>query len=236
MLGIALDIVLLVILLVCIMVAAKRGFVLSLLEFAGFFLAGICALYLSGLIAPALYDRFFAQSVTQAIASQLPDLSGAATAAQQAQAVLQGLPDTVVQFAASFGINTASLTQKIGAADISGAALAQTLSESVAKPIVTALCRIVLFVVLILVLGIVFRILAAVIDRICRLPVLRTANAALGGVFGALKGLLVVLVAGVALQLLANLFGTPGSSFYEAVETSFILGIIRDILPVTGIV
>lgn len=233
--GLALDFAFLAVLILCIVIAAKRGFVLSLMEFAGFFLAGACALYLSGLIAPVLYDRFFAERVTQAIAAQLPDLSGAASAAQQAQAVLQGLPDTVVRFAASFGLDTVALTQKIASADVSGAALAQTLADSIAKPIVTLLCRLVLFVVLILLLGVVFRILASVIDHFCRLPVLRTANAALGGVFGALRGLLVVFVLGVALQLAANLFGTPGTPFHETVENSFVVGMIRDILPVSGI-
>lgn len=233
--GLVLDFALLAVLLLCIVVAAKRGFVLSLMEFAGFFLAGACALYLSGLIAPMLYETFFAQRVTQAIAAQLPELTGAATAAQQAQAVLQGLPDVVVQFAASFGIDTAALAEKILSADVSGAALARALSDSIARPVVTLLCRLALFVALILVLGVVFRILASVIDHFCKLPVLRSANAALGGAFGALKGLLVVFVAGVALQLAANLFGTPGSSFNDIVENSFIMGMIRDILPVSNL-
>lgn len=232
--GLVLDAAFFVVLLLCIAVAAKRGFVLSVMEFIGFFLAGACALYLSGLVAPALYDRFFAQSVEQAIASQLPDLTGAATAAQQAQAVLQGLPDAVAQLAASFGIDTASLAQRIASADVSGAALAQTLADSIARPIVTLVCRLALFLILILVLGVLFRVLAAVIDRFCRLPILRTANAALGGVFGALKGLLVLLVAGVALQLAAGLFGEPGSAFSKTVEASFVMGMIRDLIPLPG--
>lgn len=233
--GLLLDFALLAVLLLCIVAAAKRGFVLSLMEFAGFFLAGACALYLSGLIAPMLYETFFAQRVTQAIATQLPELTGAATAAQQAQTVLQGLPGVVVQFAASFGIDTAALAEKILSADVSGAALARALSDSIARPVVTLLCRLALFVALILVLGVVFRILASVIDHFCKLPVLRSANAALGGAFGALKGLLVVFVAGVALQLAANLFGTPGSSINDIVENSFIVGMIRDILPVSNL-
>lgn len=56
--GLVLDFAFFAVLLVCIIVAAKRGFVLSLLELVGFFLAGACALSLSGLIAPAIYDRF----------------------------------------------------------------------------------------------------------------------------------------------------------------------------------
>lgn len=219
--GLVLDFAFFAVLLVCIIVAAKRGFVLSLLELVGFFLAGACALSLSGLIAPAIYDRFFAQQVTQAIAARLPDLSGAATAAQQAHAALQSLPDVITQFAASLGIDTA--------------ALAQTLADSIARPLVTLLCRLVLFVGLILIFGILFRILAAVIDRFFHLPVLRTANAALGGVMGALKGLLVVLVAGVALQLAANLFASPGAAFQQTVESSFVMGMVRELLPVSGI-
>lgn len=74
-LGLVLDFAFFAVLLVCIIVAAKRGFVLSLMELVGFFLAGACALSLSGLIAPEIYDRFFAQQVTQAIAARLPDLS-----------------------------------------------------------------------------------------------------------------------------------------------------------------
>ena len=185
-LGLVLDFAFFAVLLVCIIVAAKRGFVLSLMELVGFFLAGACALSLSGLIAPEIYDRFFAQQVTQAIAARLPDLSGAATAAQQAHAALESLPDVIAQFAASLGIDTAALAQKILSADLSGAALAQTLADSIARPLVTLLCRLALFVGLILIFGILFRILAAVIDRFFHLPVLRTANAALGGVFAVL--------------------------------------------------
>ena len=111
--GLVLDFAFFAVLLVCIIVAAKRGFVLSLMELVGFFLAGACALSLSGLIAPEIYDRFFAQQVTQAIAARLPDLSGAATAAQQAHAALESLPDVIAQFAASLGIDTAALAQKI---------------------------------------------------------------------------------------------------------------------------
>ena len=199
------------------------------------FLAGACALSLSGLIAPEIYDRFFAQQVTQAIAARLPDLSGAATAAQQAHAALESLPDVIAQFAASLGIDTAALAQKILSADLSGAALAQTLADSIARPLVTLLCRLALFVGLILIFGILFRILAAVIDRFFHLPVLRTANAALGGVMGALKGLLVVLVAGVALQLAANLFASPGAAFQQTVESSFVMGMVRELLLVSGI-
>ena len=120
-LGLVLDFAFFAVLLVCIIVAAKRGFVLSLMELVGFFLAGACALSLSGLIAPEIYDRFFAQQVTQAIAARLPDLSGAATAAQQAHAALESLPDVIAQFAASLGIDTAALAQKILSADLSGA-------------------------------------------------------------------------------------------------------------------
>ena len=140
-LGLVLDFAFFAVLLVCIIVAAKRGFVLSLMELVGFFLAGACALSLSGLIAPEIYDRFFAQQVTQAIAARLPDLSGAATAAQQAHAALESLPDVIAQFAASLGIDTAALAQKILSADLSGAALAQTLADSIARPLVTLLCR-----------------------------------------------------------------------------------------------
>lgn len=162
-------------------------------------------------------------------------MSGAATAAQQAHAALESLPDVIAQFAASLGIDTAALAQKILSADLSGAALAQTLADSIARPLVTLLCRLALFVGLILIFGILFRILAAVIDRFFHLPVLRTANAALGGVMGAFKGLLVVLVAGVALQLAANLFASPGAAFQQTVESSFVMGMVRELLLVSGI-
>ena len=233
--GLVLDFAFFAVLLVCIIVAAKRGFVLSLLELVGFFLAGACALSLSGLIAPAIYDRFFAQQVTQAIAARLPDLSGAATAAQQAHAALQSLPDVITQFAASLGIDTAALAQKILSADLSGAALAQTLADRLARPLVTLLCRLVLFVGLILIFGILFRILAAVIDRFFHLPVLRTANAALGGVTGRAQGAAGGVGCGCRLTAAANLFASPGAAFQQTVESSFVMGMVRELLPVSGI-
>ena len=52
---------------------------------------------------------------------------------------------------------------------------------------------------------------------------------------GAFKGLLVVLVAGVALQLAANLFASPGAAFQQTVESSFVMGMVRELLLVSGI-
>lgn len=156
-LGLVLDFAFFAVLLVCIIVAAKRlDLWLSLMELVGFFLAGACALSLSGLIAPEIYDRFFAQQVTQAIAARLPGFVGRGNSRPAGAAALESLPDVIAQFAASLGIDTAALAQKILSADLSGAALAQTLADSIARPLVTLLCRLALFVGLILIFGILF--------------------------------------------------------------------------------
>lgn len=65
------------------------------------------------------------------------------------------------------------------------------------------------------------------LNKICKLPLIGTANTVLGGVFGILKGLIAVYFIGIILLLLsAN--SKQNTSFYEAVNNSAIITIIQN--------
>ena len=81
--GWILDIFFLLFSVLTILVARKKGFVLSLLDFAAFFLAVFLAIPVSGWLAEGIYNTFISQSVVTALEAQLPSsASGTEIAAQ----------------------------------------------------------------------------------------------------------------------------------------------------------
>ena len=75
---------------------------------------------------------------------------------------------------------------------------------------------------------IVLKIVAKLLARIFKLPVIKTVNQALGGVLGALKGLAVVIF---ICTVLTALFSSGDSEIAVAVNDSIIVNAVKEINP-----
>lgn len=101
------------------------------------------------------------------------------------------------------------------------------MSSDIAKPIAVTVLSPVIFLFLSIVLSLLLSVVAKWLNKICKLPLIGTANTVLGGVFGILKGLIAVYFIGIILLLLsAN--SKQNTSFYEAVNNSAIITIIQN--------
>lgn len=227
----ALDIVLLIIWAVFIIISAKKGFVLSLLEFAAVIVAMVVSFQLSSALAPQLYENWLEPKVILALQEALPAKGG--TAAQQAQAVLASLPENAASFAKAVGIDVNYLAGQIRELNLgSSGQLAKLLAERVGGPIVIQMCRFVLFCIFSVVISIVMKLLAGVIDRIFNLPVLRTANTALGALLGGLKGLVIVALICMTARMIVDLSPQMNEGLKTMVDSSFIADAVNEINPV----
>lgn len=226
----ALDIILLIVWLVFIITAAKKGFALSLLEFAAFAVAMVLAYQLSSAAAPMLYENWLEPKVILALQEALPAKGG--SAAQQAQAVLSSLPENALDFAQAVGIDVNSLSRQINELNVgSSGQLAKVLAEKVGGPIVIQMCRFVLFCIFAGVISVVLRLLVGVIDRFFDLPIIHTADSLLGGVFGAVKGLFVIALVCMIARMTVDLL-PQFESFSKFVDSSFIADTVNEFNPV----
>jgi len=208
-----------------VLVGAVKGFIKSVLGMAAIMAAFLLAYQLSPVLAPVVYDAFLSERVYETIETKLVDASGATDAARQVSAVLASIPDYAVSIAASIGIDTAGITEKVNGLDNSSAAIARELADNVAAPVITAVTQAVLFVLLLVVSYILLMIVVKLIDKFFKLPVLTTANKILGGALGAVKGVILVFLLCVILEIF---FGAGNDSFLSgAVESSKIVEIVR---------
>lgn len=218
------DIILLIVLFVMILAGIKNGFVRCVLSIVAFTLAFAAAVFLSEPAAQTVYDNFAKESIESAIAESIPDTGTAKTAADNTQAVIDSLPEAVVSAASSLGIDVSQLAEQAGNINLNTSDMAAELTDKVARPIALAVLKVLAFAVIFLILNLVLQIAVSVISRLFDLPVLKTFNRTLGGVLGAVKGLLLVTV--LAILLDASMAFITNADFVTAVGNSKIVDII----------
>ena len=225
--GIYIDMALLAIMLIFLIVSAKRGFLITLLEVLVFAIAVISAANLCKPAANSIYDTFIGPNITEKVSASLSENSDIMSSAGKASAVVDNLPKIIKNYILRTDPDENNITSEILNGDFSGTDAAEKLSSDIAKPIAVTVLSPVIFLLLSIVLSLLLSVVAKWLNKICKLPLIGTANTVLGGAFGILKGLIAVYFIGIILLLLsAN--SKLNTSFYEAVNNSAIITIIQN--------
>lgn len=230
--GLILDIFFLAFAVLTIFIAKKKGFVLTLLDFAAFFLAVFLAIPVSGWLAEGVYNTFISQSVVTALESQLPSAASGAEIAAQVNAVLKDFPDFVTVYASSIGIDISEISRQVSAAGASAGSLAQTVEANIVAPIVTAVCKAIIFVILLIIFVILLKIAARLINQFFKLPVLKTLNGTLGAILGVLKAAVGIVIICSVIGLIGELTAESTPVIQNSVNDSVVAEFINDHNPI----
>lgn len=230
--GLILDIFFLAFAVLTIFIAKKKGFVLTLLDFAAFFLAVFLAIPVSGWLAEGVYNTFISQSVVTALESQLPSAASSAEIAAQVNAVLSDFPDFVTAYASSIGIDISEISRQVSAAGASAGSLAQTVEANIVAPIVTAVCKAIIFVILLIIFVILLKIAARLINQFFKLPVLKTLNGTLGAILGVLKAAVGIVIICSVIGLIGELTAESTPVIQNSVNDSVVAEFINDHNPI----
>ena len=204
----------------CIFVGVKNGLIRSIIGLVVVAAAAALAVWLSEPVASGIYDLFIKKSLETAVAAQLPDMSSAQLTSQNVQEV----PAAIVKAAQSMGVDIAAISEKAGSVDLSASNIAAEICDSVAKPIAVAVLKVLSFAVIFFVCDFFLQIAAKAVCKLFELPVIRSVNRTLGGVFGALKGVFVAVFACLLLDAAASF--APGTQFASAVGASKLVSLI----------
>lgn len=230
--GLILDIFFLAFTVLTIFIAKKKGFVLTLLDFAAFFLAVFLAIPVSGWLAEGVYNTFISQSVVTALESQLPSAASSAEIAAQVNAVLSDFPDFVTAYASSIGIDISEISRQVSAAGASAGSLAQTVEANIVAPIVTAVCKAIIFVILLIIFVILLKIAARLINQFFKLPVLKTLNGTLGAILGVLKAAVGIVIICSVIGLIGELTAESTPVIQNSVNDSVVAEFVNDHNPI----
>lgn len=226
-----LDIILAGIFIVLIATAAKKGFVLTVLEVVAIIAALFCASYISEPISQSTYDMFLKNNIVKTVNAEIDDKTASANIGDVA---FEAIPQYAIDFAECAGIDTQSVKTDINNT-ISNAVqsgkldeVGEKVEEKCVRPVAVPAIRIILFLVLFVILLLIFRLLAKVISKAVKLPIVGTLDTVLGGLLGAVRGAAVLLVIST---VFVTMLSSGDSDFAVAVRESKVIELVNSYNP-----
>lgn len=221
------DIGLLLVLLICIFVGAKKGIARSALELVAFFLA----IFLSGMLAKPAAEAVYTGSMSEKVQTKIEeklDSKFTDNGGDTISVVTVGLPSFLEPYADAQAEKINTILEEVSKTTNNPKELAVSIEEKLVAPIAISGISVMLFLLLTVLMGAVFHALAVMLAKLFKLPIIGAVNAILGGVFGAIKGIAFVCILAVIL-----LFITPqiGGNFEKIVLSSELIRLLQAYLP-----
>ncbi len=226
--SIILDVILLTVFAAFVFTAAKKGFMLSLLELIAVIAALTLSYQFSPVVAQAAYDNIVEKNLVETVETQIDEKLNVSSSTAQAEMVLDSMPEFMVSFASSVGIELEEVKTKISSETFSAENLATELVEKIAQPIVVAALTAIAFLLLSAVLMFALKWIAGLLSKLFKIPLIGTVNKVLGGVLGACKGVMVIIFVSTILKVL---FAVGESEISTAVNGSYVVGLLDNINP-----
>ena len=223
-----LDIILIAILVAFIASAVKKGFMLSLLELVAVIAALALAFSFSPVVAQGVYDGVVENVMIEALEEQIDQNVNASDIAENAELTLSVLPEFIVSLAENAGVDVAKIKDTIATADLSSENLATELVTKIAEPITVGVLTAVFFIILAILLVFVLKIVAKLLSKAFDLPLVGKVNKTLGGILGAIKGIVVLVFICTILNFALS---NGDGELSTAVNESFVINILDYINP-----
>ena len=203
--GALLDVVSVVILVVCIWSAARRGFVKTIIGFVGTLLAVAAAAIFgpaaASVIRVRLVGPFFERTVGDYLMTYMSGVGESAEAfAEQFNQLLAEMPEVLEAYLRRFSVSPEEVRQSFEASSLESAKDAAV--SAISTPLSQAVSNVLGFLLVFVAALLLIKLLTVMLDTAAKLPLLRSVNKGLGVALGAVQGVLIVLVfAGVMTHL-----------------------------------
>ena len=221
--SIALDLIIIGIILLSVVISAKRGFVKAAVEAAGFIAAVAVAFTVSSPLASITYDKIIEPPIVDAAINTVGE-----SAEHNA---FNALPDFITEnnlLREEIAPFTEKITQNLSQGT---EAAVKTAAQEIVKPIATKVLGLLYTIILILVLMIVVRLLARFLNKIFSFSLVGKLNRFLGGTVGVVKGVLYAAVFCGIISLILSFTGKPLLIFTEEnINNSYIFKIFTEII------
>ncbi len=222
------DIVLASIFALIVIISVKKGFFKSLFDLIGSVLAFVIAKALSASFAPALFGSVIRPGAEKYLSSALSS-AGTTDYSTQIEQALNSIPESLGGLMQIIGINKEAIMEKFSSIDLKGENPVETIINTVVEPVGTALIEFIMIAILALVLIVVIKIVVKLLDKIITaLPVVKRFNSLFGGIFGALRAVIVVAVCSMLISVVAGFISNE--AFIESVDNSIIVNIFDGVL------
>lgn len=226
-----LDIILVVCFIAIVLIAVFKGFLHAAVELIGYLLTLPVAIWGANHCAAWAYDTFVHERAVQMVSEKLSAAASPSAMAQSLKEIIDGLPVSINSFLETLHIDLNQIINQI--ASTSPTNVAEKFVNDAIKPLATVLCTVVLFLVFFVLLLILVKIVAFLVGRFPLPSTLKKLNHLLGGVLGAAKALLLLLIVSAALQVAVDTAGDYlNNGFTNAVRGSAVVETVNQFNPV----
>ncbi len=223
--GIVLDVIFVAVLAIAFYTGFKRGFVKSLINFVGTIIALVVAWLSSGPIAVWIYDLTARQGLYDRI-YESTELQGISDGIRE---IYDPLPDFVKQLMENAGVSEQYLqTTMSGSSDVVANAMVDAIS-----PAFIAIISIVVFVIVFALLLVLVTALAKLVTPLVKVKFVEQVDKSIGGVFGALMGVIVVWILASFLLFVSFAIQPDGvTPVQAAIDDSLLVKGVTTISPI----
>ncbi|MBE6750415.1 MAG: CvpA family protein [Ruminococcaceae bacterium] len=222
------DLIILAIVLFFVITSAKRGFVKVLIETVGIIAAIVIAFTVSSPISEAVYDKIIEPPIVEAVGEKAE-----ATFEETEESLLDKLPDFIGFGSEKFGISISEFSDKIEENMSAGAETAiKNASQEIIKPVAVKILGLVVSAILMVVLFILVKFLAKLINKMFSFSVVGKINRSLGGVIGLFKGAVFAMLFCVIISAIIA-FSKEGFLIFTAenVNNTYLFKFLMGLIP-----
>jgi len=204
--GFLIDLILILTFAFTVIFYTYKGFIKSCFGLCKYLIAFVIAHLFAPTLSEIIFDSFMYDSINRSVYNWMSDIISNAEAQLNIQEFINKFPEFITKLLESIGVSLNSLVENSESAPMTEEALsniATSVSSSIAEFISTALAYVSIFVVSIIVLTI----LVFILDKICKLPVLKQLNKTLGCIFGIICAIINVMAVCAIITLVLNIVG-----------------------------
>ena len=228
---ILLDVLVVLVVLFNIYLCVKRGFVRTVIELVGYFLAIYLAFTFSGVVANFVYDNYIGPNIAEDIVNEV-SFSSDSTTDEKVDEIWDFLPDLVER---NNDISKSSLKDTINENNSSSdpvASIVQTATDTAVKPTIIPIVQMIVSAILFFILMFIIKFFAKIINKVFNLPIIGGLNRFLGGVIGCFKGVLFAIIFVMLVNFVVSI-SNDGFIFFtnENIEKTVLFKYIAEFIP-----
>ncbi|MDD4546866.1 MAG: CvpA family protein, partial [Oscillospiraceae bacterium] len=173
-------------------------------------------------------------SVTKEISSGI-EKAGSESVETALDDILDNLPGPLLNALTVFNLGSPDeIKERLpNSLDGTAAQVSATIEEKIVRPAAVSLLRLLCFFILFIILMVVVGVLATVVGRLFRFPVLRQTDGLLGAVLGAAQGVVFVFVAVTIMSLIAASSKSDDKLTRAVMNDTLIVHSVEKVNPIT---
>lgn len=221
------DVVIILVVLLIIFISYKKGFALSVLGVIAWILALTIANAAAPITSEFAYD--YVESIFLGDVDNTLDTDVSfGDIEENIKSLYEELPTITVNTMEFFGNTSEKVTENIKIKFSEATVITvRSIVDVAIKPVILSLLKSIFFLIFFIILLPLFQLLAKILSKFFKIPILSSLDKLLGGLLGLIKAIIFVVILSVALQLFITATNNQNEFMnYEILNSSYIFSLV----------